>query len=69
MLVCLGQNKRSPGTYHRTGAAQFLPLLAFGYLRGQCSLLQWHLMVVHVHTVVGKAAWHKPFISYAHYMF
>lgn len=36
MLVCLGQDERSPGTYHREGAAQFSPFLAFGRLLGQC---------------------------------
>lgn len=60
MLVYLGQNEGSPGTYHREGAARFFPFLAFSYLLGQCPLLQWHLslMVVYTHTVVGKAIWY-----------
>lgn len=60
MLVYLGQNERSPGTYHREGAAQLFPFLAFSHLLGQHPLLQWHLppMIVYMHAVVGKAIWH-----------
>lgn len=58
MLVYLGQNERSPGTYHTEGAAQFFPFAI--HLLGQCFLLQWHLnlMTVYMHAVVGKANWH-----------